>query len=97
MNDHRRLDKTRSRRRFIRNENMNNENASTYTLLVRSAEAGRSFLETAVYALLGLSVMVSILQFVQQHDRLPVRLTSPAYEAARFTQHHAQKALDTRS
>ena len=76
---------------------MNNKNVSTYTLLIRSAEAGRSLVETAVYALLGLSVMVSILQFVQQHDRLPTRLTSQAYEAPRFTQHHGQKVLDTRS
>jgi hypothetical protein len=42
---------------------MNND--TTYTLLVRSEEKGRSIMETAVYALLGLSAILSILQFVQ--------------------------------
>jgi uncharacterized membrane protein YuzA (DUF378 family) len=37
-------------------------------------------METAVYALLGLSAILSILQFVQQPDRLPATLTTQAYE-----------------
>ena len=57
---------------------MNND--STYALLVQSEEKGRSIMETAIYALLGLSAILSILQFVQQPDRLPTTLTTQAYE-----------------
>ena len=57
---------------------MNND--TTYTLLVQSEEKGRNIMETAVYALLGLSAILSILQFVQQPDRLPATLTTQAYE-----------------
>ncbi|MGB9475825.1 MAG: hypothetical protein WCE87_12230 [Candidatus Udaeobacter sp.] len=57
---------------------MNND--TTYALLVQSEEKGRGIMETAVYALLGLSVILSILQFVQQPNRLPATLTSQAYE-----------------
>ena len=46
---------------------MNND--TTYALLVRSEEKGRSIMETAVYALLGLSAILSILQFIQQPER----------------------------
>ena len=51
---------------------MNNEHESTYTLLVRSEETGRSIIETVVYALLGLSAIVSIWQFAQQPNQLPI-------------------------
>ena len=57
---------------------MNND--TTYALLVRSEEKGRSIMETAVYALLGLSAILSILQFVQQPERMPTTLTTQAYE-----------------
>ena len=57
---------------------MNND--TTYALLVQSEEKGRSIMETAVYALLGLSAILSILQFAQQSDRLPATLTTQAYE-----------------
>jgi hypothetical protein len=57
---------------------MNND--TTYALLVKSEEKGRSIMETAVYVLLGLSAILSILQFVQQPDRLPATLTTEAYE-----------------
>jgi hypothetical protein len=57
---------------------MNND--TTYALLVQSEEKGRSIMETAIYALLGLSAILSILQFVQQPNRLPVTLTTQAYE-----------------
>ena len=57
---------------------MNND--TTYALLVQSEEKGRSIMETAVYALLGLSAILSILQFVQQPNRLPTTLTSQGYE-----------------
>jgi hypothetical protein len=57
---------------------MNND--TTYALLVQSEEKGRNIMETAVYALLGLSAILSILQFVQQPDRLSATLTTQAYE-----------------
>jgi hypothetical protein len=57
---------------------MNND--TTYAMLVQSEEKGRSIMETAVYALLGLSAILSILQFIQQPERLPATLTTQAYE-----------------
>jgi len=51
---------------------MNNEHESTYTLLVRSEEMGRSIIETVVYALLSLSAIVSIWQFARQPNQLPI-------------------------
>ena len=51
---------------------MNNEHESTYRLLVRSEEKSRGIVETMVYALLGLSVIVSIWQFIEQSNRLPL-------------------------
>jgi hypothetical protein len=57
---------------------MNND--TTYAMLVQSEEKGRSIMETAVYALLGLSAILSILQFVQQPERLPATLATQAYE-----------------
>jgi hypothetical protein len=57
---------------------MNNE--TTYAMLVQSEEKGRSIMETAVYALLGLSAILSILQFVQQPEQLPATLTTQAYK-----------------
>ena len=55
-------------------------NNTTYALLVHSEEKGRSIMETAVYALLGLSAVLSILQFAEQPNRLPATLTTQAYE-----------------
>jgi hypothetical protein len=63
---------------------MNND--TTYTLLVRSEEKGRSIMETAVYALLGFSAILSILQFVQQPERMPTTLTTQAYEVSDTSQ-----------
>ena len=63
---------------------MNND--TTYALLVQSEEKGRNIMETAVYALLGLSAILSILQFVQQPDRLPATLTTQAYEISDTSQ-----------
>jgi hypothetical protein len=57
---------------------MNND--TTYAMLVQSEEKGRSIMETAVYALLGLSAILSILQFAQQPERMPSTLTTQAYE-----------------
>jgi hypothetical protein len=66
------------------NRHMNND--TTYALLVQSEEKGRSIMETAVYALLGLSAILSILQFVQQPNRLPTTLTTQAYEISVISQ-----------
>jgi len=63
---------------------MNND--TTYTLLVRSEEKGRSIMETAVYVLLSLSAILSILQFVQQPERMPTTLTIQAYEISDVSQ-----------
>ena len=63
---------------------MNND--TTYALLVHSEEKGRSIMETAVYALLGLSAILSIFQFVQQPNRLPATVTTHAYEMSQTSQ-----------
>ncbi len=63
---------------------MNND--TTYALLVQSEEKGRSIMETAVYVLLGLSAILSILQFVQQPDRFPTALATQAYEISSTSQ-----------
>jgi len=63
---------------------MNND--TTYSLLVRSEEKGRSIMETVVYALLGLSAILSILQFVQQPERVPTTLTTQGYEISDTSQ-----------
>jgi hypothetical protein len=44
---------------------------STYALLVRSEEKNRSLLETIVYALLILSAVFSIWEFVHQNVAFP--------------------------
>ena len=63
---------------------MNND--TTYALLVRSEEKGRSIMETAVYALLGLSAILSILQFVQQSERMPTTVATQLYETSDTSQ-----------
>jgi hypothetical protein len=63
---------------------MNND--TTYALLVQSEEKGRSIMETAVYALLGFSAILSILQFVQQPERLPATVTTQAYQISETAQ-----------
>jgi hypothetical protein len=63
---------------------MNND--TTYALLVQSEEKGRGIMETAVYALLGLSAILSIWQFIQQPERMPTTLTTQAYEISDTSQ-----------
>jgi hypothetical protein len=63
---------------------MNND--TTYAMLVQSEDKGRSIMETAVYALLGLSAILSILQFIQQPERLPATLKTQAYEISDTSQ-----------
>jgi hypothetical protein len=50
---------------------MNNQFESTYALLVRSEEKGRGVLETLVYAIFILCVVLSIWQFAQSPTKIP--------------------------
>ena len=49
---------------------------TTYSLLVRSEDRSRGILETAIYLLVALSVVISIWQFAQQTDRLQTNGTA---------------------
>jgi len=92
MNDQQTLDKMGTRRRL---EIMNNEAQSTYGLLVRSEGKGRSIMETVVYALFGLSAIISIWQFVEQPNRLPIDAPTPdPYAASQISHHQAGPCLD---
>ena len=92
MNDQPTLDKMGTRRRL---EIMNNEAQSTYGLLVRSEEKGRGIMETVVYALFGLSAIISIWQFVEQPNRLPIDAPTPEpYVAPQISHHQAGPCLD---
>jgi len=77
---------------------MNNEHESTYTLLVRSEEKGRGTMETMVYALLALSVIVSIWQFILQPNRLPIDGPTPeSYLTPQMSHHQTGSGLSGRS
>jgi hypothetical protein len=52
----------------------NNQFESTYGLIVRSEEKGRSVLETTVYSVFVLSVVLTIWQFAQT----PIEVSAPA-------------------
>jgi hypothetical protein len=94
MNDQQTLDKMRARRRLDKGI-MNKEHQSSYALLVRSEEKGRSIMETVVYALLGLSVIISIWQFAQQPNHLPIdRPTAEPYLAPQMSHRQAGSALN---
>jgi hypothetical protein len=56
--------------------NMKNQFESTYALLVRSEDKNRSALETLLYAIFILSVLVGIWQFAQT----PIRISAPGIE-----------------
>jgi len=55
---------------------MNQEFESTYALIVRSEEKSRTVLETVLYAIFVLSVIVGIWQFAQT----PVKVSAPGLE-----------------
>jgi hypothetical protein len=67
---------------------MNKKHQSSYALLVCSEEKGRSIMETVVYALFGLSAIISIWQFVEQPNRLPLGAPAPAPYLAPHMSHH---------
>jgi len=92
MNDQQTLDKMRTRRRL---KIMNNEAQSTYGLLVRSEEKGRGIMETVVYALFGLSAIISIWQFGAQPSPLPIDAPVPTpYLAPQMSHHQAGACLN---
>jgi len=92
MNDQQTLDKMRTRRRL---KIMNNEAQSTYGLLVRSEEKGRGIMETVVYALFGLSAIVSIWQFAQLANQLPIdRETFRLHPALHMSHRQAASVLN---
>ena len=80
MNEQQGLDKIRTWRRL----NGVNKKAqlTTYGLLIRSQETGRSVLEIAVYGLVALSTLISIWQFAQQASALEVNRAAGPTAAA---------------
>jgi hypothetical protein len=74
---------------------MNNQN--TYILLVRSEEKGRDIMETMVYALFGLSALISIWQFAQQPSPLPIDGQTAWPDRALHMSHHQEMALEGQS
>jgi hypothetical protein len=94
MNDQQTLNKMRTWRRLDK-EIMNKEHQSSYALLVRSEEKGRGIMETVVYALFGLSAIISIWQFVEQPNRLPIDAPMPGpYLAPQMSHHQAGSWLN---
>ena len=74
---------------------MNKEHQSSYALLVRSEEKGRSIMETVVYALFGLSAIISIWQFAAQPSPLAIDAPMPeAYPAPHVSHHQAGSWLN---
>ena len=57
---------------------MNDEQESTYTLLVRSEEKGRGVLEIILYALFIFSALILLLQFALEPVRVPAAGFQPA-------------------
>ena len=57
---------------------MNNQQESTYALLVRSEEKGRGVLEIILYVLFILSALAPLWQFTQQSVTVPAAGLQPA-------------------
>lgn len=76
---------------------MNNEVQTTYGLLVRSEEKARGIMETVLYLLLGLSVLLSIAQFVHEQNQLPRWLVAGIPPHSHASQRAALSVLDSRS
>jgi hypothetical protein len=73
-------------------------NHTTYALLTRSEEKGRSIMETAVYIMCILSVAVAIFQFIGQPIPDPLAgFDSPAQPTPVVSHHAAKAVLDTKS
>jgi hypothetical protein len=69
---------------------------STYSLLVRSEEKGRSIFEMAVYGMLVLSSFASVLQFASAPMALPTNLAVHAPVNAIVVAAAPQLAVDAR-
>jgi hypothetical protein len=73
-------------------------NHTTYALLARSEEKGRSIMETAIYIICILSVAVAIFQFIWQPTPDPFAgFDSPAQPTPVVSHHAAEAVLDTKS
>jgi hypothetical protein len=73
-------------------------NHTTYALLARSEEKGRSIMETVVYIMCILSVAVAIFQFIGQPTPDPFAGWDSPAQPAPVLSHHAVKAVsDTKS
>jgi hypothetical protein len=64
---------------------MNNKNKSTYSLLVDSEEKGLGILETVLCVLVAISVVISIWQFAEQTNRLPVEQVAAGLDEGQRT------------
>ena len=97
MNDQRTLDKgggsAASLKERIQND-MNNH--TTYELLVHSEEKGRTIIETAVYIMCILSVVIAIFQFVGQPIPDPFAGFDSSAQPKPVASHH-ETAPDTKS
>jgi hypothetical protein len=69
---------------------------TTYSLLVRSEEKGRSIFEMAVYGMLVLCSFASVLQFASAPMTLPTNLAASATTSAIVVAAAPQVAVDAR-
>ena len=69
---------------------------STYSLLVRSEEKGRSIFEMAVYGMLVVSSLVSVLEFASTPMTLPTTIAAHAPANTVVVAAAAQIAADAR-
>jgi hypothetical protein len=74
---------------------MNNE--TTYALLIRSEEKGRSIMETVVYALCIMSAAAAIWQFALQPTPSPFDGNDSPAQAAPTISHHSVEAELTKN
>ena len=73
-------------------------NHTTYELLVQSEEKGRTIMETAVYIMCILSVVVAIFQFIGQPTPDPFAGSDLPAQPTPIVSHHAVEAvLSTKS
>jgi len=73
-------------------------NHTTYELLVQSEEKGRTIIETAVYIMCILSVVVAIFQFIGQPIPDPFAgFESPAQPTPVVSHEAVEPVLDTKS
>jgi hypothetical protein len=71
---------------------------TTYELLVQSEEKGRTIIETAVYIMCILSVVVAIFQFIGQPTPDPFAGSESPAQPTPVVSHHAVEAvLETKS